>query len=194
MIAENAQGLAGTAIHAGSLHRRALSASTAGPRENESLTKSKRVNVKRVYIRKKMNDCFNPECPACKAKEKKCVIDWTLPIATVSESNARDHWSKRAYRARAQRQHIWVQWRNTVDERDIPIQTPCIIRISRISTRFLDDDNLRGALKSVRDGIADCINPGRAPGRSDNIEGMSFEYAQEKGKPKEKAVRIQIFC
>ena len=124
-----------------------------------------------------------------------CMVDWTLPIATVSESNARDHWSKRAARARAQRNHIWVQWRNEWDEKNRgPIVLPCIIRLVRISSRFLDDDNLRGALKACRDGICDCINPGRAPGRSDNIEGMSFEYHQEKGKPKEKAVRIQIFC
>ena len=153
-----------------------------------------------IFFGEEMSDCTNPEC-RCKARTSQsqynpynldCVIDWTLPIATVSESNARDHWSKRAARARAQRNHIWVQWRNNEDK--ISVVLPCVIRLFRISNRHLDDDNLRGALKAVRDGIADCINPGRAAGRADNIEGMSFEYAQEKGKPKEKAVRIQIFC
>lgn len=121
------------------------------------------------------------------------VIDWTLPIVTVSESNISQHWSKRAARVRAQRQQIWVKWCN--NENDFKtVKIPCVVRLTRISSRFLDDDNLRGALKSCRDGIADCINPGRAPGRADNIEGMSFKYAQQKGKPKEKAIRIQIFC
>ena len=139
-----------------------------------------------------MSECTNPDC-RCKARELKCVLDWTLPITTISESNARDHWSKKAARARAQRQHIWVQWRNNEKNFDL-VKTPCIIRLTRISPCKLDDDNLRGALKACRDGISDCIVPGRAPGRSDNVEGMSFEYHQEKGKPKEKAVRIQIFC
>ena len=124
-----------------------------------------------------------------------CVIDWTLPIVTISESNVRDHWSKKAARVRAQRQHIWVQWKNDVETRtENIIRSTCVVRLTRISSRSLDDDNLRGALKSCRDGIADCINPGRPPGQSDNLPGMRFEYAQEKGKPKEKAVRIQIFC
>ena len=124
-----------------------------------------------------------------------CIIDWIIPMETVSESNISEFWGKRATRHRAQRNAIWVQWRNNWDDKNRgPIILPCVIRLSRISPRFLDDDNLRGALKACRDGISDCINPGRAAGRSDNIEGMSFEYHQEKGKPKEKAIRIQIFC
>ena len=124
-----------------------------------------------------------------------CIIDWIIPMETVSESNISEFWGKRATRRRAQKNAIWVKWKGTsYDSKGVRIKMPCVIKISRISPRSLDDDNLRGALKAVRDGIADCINPGRAPGRADNIPGMSFEYSQEKGKPKEKAVRIQIFC
>ena len=157
--------------------------------------------LKMSGINEEFLGCINQEL-VCKARDsqsqylpynKQEIINWVLPIDTVSESNISEHWSKRGKRHRTQRQIIWIQWRNN-EERFQNVKTPCIIRITRISPRQLDDDNLRGACKSTRDGIADCIVPGRAPGRSDNVEGMTFEYHQEKGKPKEKAIRIQIFC
>lgn len=140
------------------------------------------------------------ECQRCSEHTLDCrclknvAIDWTLPIVTVSESNISEFWGKRSERRRKQKLIIWHKWKETsYGITASPVEMPCVIRLTRISPRSLDDDNLRGALKACRDGIADCINPGRAPGRADNLPGMTFEYAQEKGKPKEKSVRIQIF-
>jgi hypothetical protein len=69
---------------------------------------------------------------------------------------------------------------------------PVVIILTRISSRKLDDDNLPTAFKWIRDSIADYIIPGLKPGRADDNKGLTFVYRQEKGKPKEQAIRIQI--
>lgn len=79
------------------------------------------------------------------------MIRFLIPIQTVSESNRRDHWAKKAARAKLHRQ---TAWRCAVAGiRNSPL--PAIIKLTRVSVRELDDDNLRGALKAARDGIAD---------------------------------------
>lgn len=66
-------------------------------------------------------------------------------------------------------------------------QIPCQVYLTRIAPRDLDDDNLRGAFKALRDGIADRI------GLPDNDPRVQWFYKQERGKPKEYAVRVEIF-
>lgn len=63
---------------------------------------------------------------------------------------------------------------------------PAVVTMTRISPGTLDDDNLRPALKSIRDGIADAF------GVKDNDPRIEWRYAQERGKPKAYAVRIRI--
>lgn len=66
---------------------------------------------------------------------------------------------------------------------------PCNVRLTRIGRR-LDDDNLRGALKYIRDAIAELLVPGLAIGRADDDERINWEYNQEKGKV---GVRIEVY-
>lgn len=63
---------------------------------------------------------------------------------------------------------------------------PVTVILTRIAPRALDDDNLQGAFKAIRDGIADKL------GVADNHPGLTFLYAQERGKPREYAVRITL--
>lgn len=49
----------------------------------------------------------------------------------------------------------------------------CIITLTRVAPRTLDDDNLRGALKSIRDGIA------RAMRVDDATPMIEWRYNQE---------------
>lgn len=101
----------------------------------------------------------------------------TLPVATVSEANRRDHWSTKAKRAKRHR---------TAARAMCPlVPLPATVRLVRLSTRTLDDDNLRGALKAVRDGCADRL------GVDDRDPRVTWEYAQERGVPVG-AVRIEI--
>jgi hypothetical protein len=69
----------------------------------------------------------------------------------------------------------------------------CEIELCRIAPRELDfHDNLRMAMKPIVDIIADWLIPGLQKGHADSDKRLLWKYAQEKGKPKEYAVRIRI--
>lgn len=115
------------------------------------------------------------------------MIDWTLPIPTVSEANVSEHWSRRHKRHKAQELIIKGRW-----NRERPALTlPVVVKLTRIGVRELDDDNLRIALKHVRDVIADLIRPGLPPGQADGSSLIKWDYAQSKGKVR--SVRIEIY-
>ena len=106
-----------------------------------------------------------------------------IPIHTVSEANRRGHWAKHAKRTHLQRYLAC----GCFDEMLQPfVSLPCTVRLIRIAPRLLDDDNLRGALKAVRDGIADSLEV------NDNDPRVRWEYAQQKGAPKTYGVRVEV--
>jgi hypothetical protein len=119
----------------------------------------------------------------------KKIVDWKVPITTVSEYNLSEHWSKTHKRHKVQDEHIFVLFKNEKPN----ISLPCHIKLSRIAPRELDFDNLTGSLKAVRDSVASYIIPGLAPGRADGDKQITWEYNQEKGKVREYAVKIEIF-
>jgi len=120
----------------------------------------------------------------------KKIIDWRLPIRLVSEANNNDHWTKKRKRFRAQKD--WITMRHRLDgSPEIPLD--CIVVVTRIAPRELDEDNMYSCCKHLRDYIADLIRPGLAPGRADDSKTIEWNYKQEKGQPKEYAVKIEIF-
>jgi hypothetical protein len=102
-----------------------------------------------------------------------------IPLRTISAPNAREHWAKKAKRVKAERQAAYLMAPRGV-------QAPCEIKITRIAPRMMDGDNLQGAMKGVRDGIADRI------GIDDGDNRLTWVYGQRKGKTKEYAVFIEI--
>lgn len=101
----------------------------------------------------------------------------TLPLRIESCANLREHWAKRAKRAKEHRLAALA----------VPKQVlPCTVTITRVAPRALDDDNLQGGCKALRDGIADRL------GVKDNDDRVVWRYSQEKGKPKEYAVRVTL--
>lgn len=116
------------------------------------------------------------------------IADLNIPIRTYSEANIACHWTVR--KKRTDQQKFWVNlyW----NQLDPTISLPCVVKLTRIAPRSLDDDNLRSAFKIVRDCVSDRIKPGLAPGRAD-AKDITFEYDQKKGKPKEYAIKIEIF-
>ena len=115
-------------------------------------------------------------------------IEWTLPIKILSEANNTDHWTKKRKRITLQHKWIWHTWNNSQQD----IQMPCLIILTRIAPRELDYDNLVHAFKHIRDAVANICYPGLAPGQADSKKDLSWEYKQEKGSPKEYAVKIEI--
>jgi hypothetical protein len=101
-----------------------------------------------------------------------------LALHTVSEMNTRGHWSARARRMKAHRQAAYVY---------VPaMPLPCVVTLTRVSAGTLDDDNLRSALKGVRDGVADRL------GCDDADPRVKFKYDQQRGKRGEYAVLVAI--
>jgi hypothetical protein len=101
-----------------------------------------------------------------------------LPVMTVSEANGRDHWRKKASRTKRHR---------TAARAMCPVvPLPCTVLLTRMSSRELDDDNLRGALKAVRDGVADAL------GVDDRDNRVTWLYAQEKHKVLRGVVRLDL--
>jgi hypothetical protein len=99
-----------------------------------------------------------------------CLYSFTVPVKTASTSNLREHWAAKAKRAATQR---------TVTRAVCPtlrMEPLLVVRLTRISPRALDDDNLRGALKSVRDAVAAWLKV------DDASPLVQWEYGQEKGE------------
>jgi len=112
-----------------------------------------------------------------------------LAIRTESEANLRENWHVKAKRVRMQRQITRVMvgqhWKNWEWQADLP-NTTHVITLTRVAPRPLDTDNLARSFKAIRDGIADAL------GIDDGSKRLTWNYAQEKGPPKQYAVRIKI--
>jgi hypothetical protein len=102
------------------------------------------------------------------------MISVFLPVKTVSTLNAREHWATRARRAKKQRGIARVMVM-LATRGQIRKGAALVCVLTRMGVRKLDDDNLAGALKSVRDGVADAL------GIDDGSELVRWEYRQEKG-------------
>lgn len=100
-----------------------------------------------------------------------------IPIRVESVANLREHWGKKAARAKAHRAAAIVVPKH---------ELPCRVTLMRIAPRNLDDDNLASAFKNLRDGIADRL------GVKDNDPRVDWKYEQAKGKPKEYTAFVKI--
>lgn len=100
----------------------------------------------------------------------------TLPLRLHSTANLREHWAAKAKRTKHHRQTAKLMCKD--------FGLPCIVTITRIAPRQLDDDNLASCCKATRDGVADRL------GIDDRDPRVQWRYKQAKGKPKEYAVRV----
>jgi hypothetical protein len=107
-----------------------------------------------------------------------------VPIRIESSLNLREHWRKRANRNTSHRASTWFALKAAA--KFDPSILPCVVTITRIAPRCLDDDNAVGGAKSCRDAIADWL------GVDDADPSVQWRYAQERGKPHEYAARITI--
>lgn len=99
-----------------------------------------------------------------------CVL---LGIRIESEANGREHWRKKAARAKCQR----FTAHNVISKAgySVTVGTPATITLTRIAPRKLDSDNLAIGFKHVRDGIADWLEI------DDGDDLLTWLYAQRKG-------------
>lgn len=107
------------------------------------------------------------------------MISATLRILAPSTANLREHWSRRAKRAKNQREAARGALACYARELRALAALGGVIRVElvRVSPRKLDSDNLQGALKAIRDGVADAL------GIDDGSPRYRWGYAQRKGSP-----------
>lgn len=113
------------------------------------------------------------------------TVELTIPTHLPSRANERLHWSKRKHLSRFQRDMAYICTREALNP-ERRLRLPGIVTLTRISPRLLDDDNLRGAFKSIRDGIADAFHVTDAPGGP-----IAWKYAQRKGKLSRVEIKIE---
>lgn len=93
-------------------------------------------------------------------------------MRTVPGLNAREHWRARARRVKAERLAVAL----ALVGKSKPA-TPCTVRLTRVSPRgTADDDNLAGAMKAVRDQVAEWLGVDDKDRAS-----VRYVYAQRRG-------------
>lgn len=106
-----------------------------------------------------------------------CVVDTAtrpvfIPMRTVPGMNVREHFRTRAKRVSAEKE--CVAWELHRMQKP-PI--PCSVLLTRSApSNGLDDDNLAGALKSVRDAVATWL--GVDDGKRETVR---YRYSQKRG-------------
>lgn len=98
-----------------------------------------------------------PPAPLPSRTVESMLIEITIPIVVTTVANAKGFWWGRNKTARAQ-QAIVLQYVEPL----APLLRRCLpidVTMTRVSSRgrLMDDDNLTGAFKHVRDQIARCI-------------------------------------
>lgn len=118
------------------------------------------------------------------------LVSFTIPIRTVSEANAHEHWRVRQKRAKTQRAlaglHACSGRAAILRARRLLIHDGLIVNLTRIAPRALDSDNNVGAAKHIRDGVADAL------GIDDRDARVTWEYGQERGGKGVYGVRVEI--
>ena len=104
-----------------------------------------------------------------------------IPMTLPSVANKREHWGTKARRVKAQRactalclRANGVGWRLAA----LTETQRLVVTLVRIAPRRLDDDNLRGAFKAVRDEVAAFFHI------DDGDSRIVFEYQQRPMKPR----------
>lgn len=125
------------------------------------------------------------------------IVELKIPIKLISEANTgfslrnpKMTWIRLKKRKEEQKKAIHTYWM-CLDRKDIPL--PCVIKLIRIASRKMNDDNLAYCFKHIRDVLADLIRPGYAFGRADDTDQIKWEYDQEKGNTKEYGIKIEIY-
>ena len=118
------------------------------------------------------------------------MIDVLIEARTVSEANSRAHWGVRARRSKKLRSLARLLCAGPVCACRDRLGGTFTVRLIRVAPHSLDTDNLAAALKAIRDGVTDALAPCGV--LTDADPRVTWEYAQERGEPKQYAVRVEV--
>ena len=116
-------------------------------------------------------------------------LAFTVPGLRVdSETNAYEHWRDKGKRRKKQKEWLHNAWLVAIRHDVLNlIVLPCVVRLTRIGQKRLDDDNLREAFKAIRDQIASEI------GVDDGDDRIKWEYAQCAVGKRVYSVRVEVY-
>lgn len=127
-----------------------------------------------------------------------------LDLRVVTESNSKESWvAKHFERTDPQRTAVAWAWNRAglpratfhvepsrsgkrMAKRFTTSHPPTVVRCVRLAAGELDDDNLPGAFKHVRDEIAELL------GFNDKRKDVRWEYAQEPAPRRTFRIRIEV--
>lgn len=120
-------------------------------------------------------------------KESIREIDFMIAgLRTVSEMNQSEHWATRMRRKHSQQEEVMVAWLNNLRGRTVEL--PCVVKLTRIGSKRLDQDNLASSMKFCQDQIARLLNV------NDGDESkVRWEYHQLPIGTREYGLKISIF-
>ncbi len=98
-----------------------------------------------------------------------------VPITLRSTLNSREHWSVRHKRTKTEREATAFLLRFEAPQRPALPVVVTLARHFRHPGKPMDDDNLAGAFKAVRDQVAEWL------GVDDADPRVSWHYSQQKG-------------
>lgn len=97
-------------------------------------------------------------------------------IRTVSAANAREHWAVKAKRNKTERTAIRAYFGSCPPSLRLT-DANLIVSFTRFGKRLLDDDNLAGSFKAIRDEVAACLERDDGP-----KAGIRWVYSQQTAK------------
>ena len=94
-------------------------------------------------------------------------------LRTVPGMNVREHYMARFRRVRDEKERVAWELKRLREKPPLP----CVVTLTRLApSSGLDDDNLVGAMKAIRDSVADWL------GVDDKDSAtVRYEYAQQRG-------------
>ena len=117
------------------------------------------------------------------------ICEWKLNVRTLSEANLTgEHWSKKHKRHMVQKTLIRLFFAKEKPK----VELPCIVVLTRVAPRTMDSDNLSSSFKWIRDTIGAELTGIIRAGMGDGDSRITWHYEQEKGNPKEYAIKIQF--
>ena len=108
---------------------------------------------------------------------------FSVPLRAISYANTRMHWAAKAKVVSRDKLITKMAW---LEAGAPKIPVPGVVMLVRVAPRRLDDDNLRGALKAVRDQIAELAGVNDA-----KTELVRYEYDQAKD-PRPNHYRVDV--
>jgi len=118
----------------------------------------------------------------------KADVQARCPTRLVHEQNAREHWRRKASRAKSERHDGFICAADAARKHPKHLRLPIRVTITRLSPRKLDSDGLVASAKHFRDGVADYLD---LDDGKDSLVSWAYEWEKTSANLAGTAVRIQ---